>query len=553
MLVRMRSFSARSPTSSHFLSPFGTHEFFHTALLRTIRQSLDRLGTKEVVKRWSETLKRPVGEKADVAANIYKHHKKWSNVFYMKKSGLNCPGMQEFKKDLAAQERRAEGLPPLTPPTDRSGRKKVNKANTQRAAETNGTLAGYQVPAPTATTSTNGHRNGSQGVQQVTASTDSQVDQPTAAPDQNSTSAGDDDELDHQDATIVKDEENEEVMEQLKLQTSKKPKEVKKAPKPLTLNQQLQLLFAEASTPANNSASLTIREGKKKSAPPTEPAPPNEPSKDDIACYYANRKTQDVLYFMHSSGDAILGHSSRPVIDRQCALQYSEYFLEANGEKKFDVIKYGADIDESTIGGFVACISPCLRKDLPTHDIVEIDHEELRTTEIQWSMKELKDLYLLAEELQAWDVVDMITDRWHIEFHRAFPRDIENKFGVEKKFDILDFSPEFLQHVAGHDPTRLEFFSDVLVMKGKEGWKHMLKYGLEMWDEGVKKMVIEKPMHDHEPKVSVKEERYICEHFHRHDEYEGYVCYKVGDGMAQQEHMAQGRGRTLKRARVLEW
>jgi hypothetical protein len=486
----------------------------------------DRLVTKEVVKRWIEILKRPVGEKANVAANIYKHHKKWSKVFYMKKLGLKCPGMQEFKKYLAAQKGRAEGLPSLLPPTERLGRKKVNKVNTQRAVQKNGTPAGCQVTAPTTTTSTNGHRNDSQGVHQVTASTGSQVDQATAASDQNSNPAGDD-EPDHQGATIFKDGNNEEIMEQPEPQTAKKPKKVKKAPKPPTLDQQLQLLFAEASTPAKNSAGFTIRRGKKKSTPPIEPAHLSEPSKDDIARYYANRNTQDVLYFTHSSGDAILGHPSRPVIDRQCALQYSEYFLEADSEKKFDVIKYGADIDESTIGRFVACISPCLRKDLPTHDIVEIGHEELRTTEIQWSMKELKDLYLLAEELQAWDVVDMVTDRWHIELHRAFPRDIENEFGVGKKFDILNFSPDLLQHLARHDPTGLEFFTDILVMRGKEGWRHMLKYGLEMWNEGIKRIVIEKLMHDHEPKVLVKEERYICEHFHRHHEYQGYVCYKV--------------------------
>jgi hypothetical protein len=481
----------------------------------------DRLETKEVVNRWHDVLKRPVvvkadGKKTNVSANIYKHYKKWSRVFYMKKLGLKCPGLEELKRYLAAQKRIADGLPP----PDRSGRKKVDKVNAQPATQKNGTSVGQQVPAPATTTVS--PPNGSQGVQQVTASTKPQVDQPTAVSNQISDPGGDD-QLDHQDAPILEEVDNQDVMNPLEPQT---PKKSKKTPKPPTLDQQLQLLFAQTATPTKTSGAFTISKKKLNRSAAVNPTPPTRPSSSDITRYYQNRHSPDVLYFQNIDGDAILGHPSRPVINRQCALQYSEYLADMMEESPFQVIKYTSDINEVTISRFVACISPSLRGDLPSHDIVEIGQEETRFTEIQWSMKELKELYLLAEELGAWDVVDLVTDRWHAELHRAVPRRLTNEDGADLVFDILDFSPGFLEHLARRDPTGLDIFTDILVMKGEKGWEHMLKFGLESWGEGVKKMLVWKLMHDHQPKVSVEDEAYICEEFHRHHEYEGYVCYK---------------------------
>lgn len=310
-------------------------------------------------------------------------------------------------------------------------------------------------------------------------------------------------------------------------QETKKTRKPQKPQKPLTQDQKLQQLFADTPTPTSSFGGFTIQRKKTKRPAVAAATTPKCPPDDGIARYFANRNSRDVLYFKHSGGDAMLGHPSRPVLDRQCAFQYSEHLLEAAKESEQHLIVYESSIEEVTIARFVACISPSLRKDLPTHDIVEIGKEELQTTKIQWSMQELKDLYIFAEEMQAWDVVDMVTDRLHTELHRPYSRIFENEYGEKQLFDILDFSPGFMHHLAGHDPTGLDLFTDILVMKGQDGWQHLLKYGLRNWDYTIKQTLIQKLLDDHEPNVTVKDEEHICKHFHRHHEYDGYVCYKT--------------------------
>lgn len=252
------------------------------------------------------------------------------------------------------------------------------------------------------------------------------------------------------------------------------------------------------------------------------------PSAEDVARYFTNRNSVDVLHFKRSAGDSMLGHPSRPVLDLQCATQYSEYLVECvQDDSELQLVEFDDSIQGVTIARYVACVTPSLRKDLPTHDLVEVRKEELRATVIQWSMQELKELYEFALELRAWDVVDMVMDRMHAELHRPTPRMLETEDGERKAFDILDISPAFLKHLSKCDTEGTHFFIDILVMKGKAGWDHMYKYDMKLWTPKIKQMLIGKLV-SYDPMVSVRDADLICAEYHHHHAH-NWACYKEQD------------------------
>ena len=434
----------------------------------------DKLEMKAIIPLWRQLPKRKSdGENPD--KNIYKHYEKWAPKFYTEKNMVFVSRIDR-RKYLAVEK--AAGRVAPNPP-------KVKNAATK--SENNGGMGKRSSTAPPHVQS-NKIPTGAQAGRQLTASTNSQP-QPTGS-----------------------------------LTT-------------MSLDQQLENLFAQVS-PHTSSVDLFPEKKKKTQSKPITPAATTAdqtsllhgPSVEDVARYFANRNSTDVLHFKRSAGDSMLGHPSRPVLDLQCATQYSEYLGECvQDESELQLIEYDDSIQGGTIFRYVACVAPSLRKDLPTHDLVEVRKGELQATVIQWSMQELEELYVFALELRAWDVVDMVMDRMHAEVHRPTPRMLETEDGERKAFNILDISPSFLNHLSKCDAEGSHFFTDILIMKGQAGWDHMCKYGLDSWAPEIKQMLV-KTLLDIStfPMVMVPGVECMCWEYHHHPAHD-WVCYKEQD------------------------
>ncbi|KAF1914786.1 hypothetical protein BDU57DRAFT_304717 [Ampelomyces quisqualis] len=293
------------------------------------------------------------------------------------------------------------------------------------------------------------------------------------------------------------------------------------APKPSTADQKLYHLFTKVIT----SSSSAIRIARK-----CKPARDNGPVDADVVRYHANRNSKDVLYFGRAAGDAILGHPSRPVLDRQCAARSCEYLRDAlRKEPELQIIYYADGIEDLTVHRFVACVSPCVRASLPTHDLAEISRNGepfLQATQIQWSMQNLIGLYVFARQMDAAAVCDMVMDRWHKEIHRPTFRTIRDEDGEMKTFSILQFGPEFLEFLSKTDEQGLDFFTDVLIMMKRAGRDLLAAHGFWSWNAGAKNMLEKKLKKDDVPLLTSKDLDYICEQFHHHHD-NGGECYKV--------------------------
>ena len=124
-----------------------------------------------------------------------------------------------------------------------------------------------------------------------------------------------------------------------------------------------------------------------------------------------NRARDDTLSFKRNAGDARRGNPTRPVLSRALAVERCALVRDAIIEDStVDTIIHEDDIDGNTVARFIACISPASRFNLPTHDVVEISdagHQGLLATKIEWSMKELKDLYMFAHAMEDSDVCEV--------------------------------------------------------------------------------------------------------------------------------------------------
>jgi hypothetical protein len=442
----------------------------------------DKLKIKEIIPLYRQLPKR-MSDGVNPDKNIYKHYEKWAPKFYTENNLVFVSRINQ-RKYLAAEK--AAGRVAPNPP-------KVKTPKTK--SESNGGKGKKGSAAPLPAQSTNLPTN-AQVAQQLTASNNSQP-QPTGSLTN------------------------------------------------MSLDQQLENLFAQVpprphpSASRDNTSSVNLFPKKKKkqanlittaATTAAQDSRLNGPSAEDVTRYFINRSSADVLHFKRSAGDSMLGHPSRQVVDLQCATQYSEYLLECvRNDPELQLIEYNDSIKDVTIARYVACVAPSLRKDLPAYDLFEVHKGELRATEIQWSMQELKGLYEFARELRAWDVVDMVMDRIHAELHRPTPRILKNEDGHGKTFEILDFSPAFLEHLSKCDTQGTHFFADILVMQGKAGWDHMYKYDMDLWTPEIKQMLIGKLLEvSLDLMVSVWDADFICAEYHHHHGH-NWACYKEQD------------------------
>ncbi|KAH7066988.1 hypothetical protein BKA63DRAFT_557578 [Paraphoma chrysanthemicola] len=300
-----------------------------------------------------------------------------------------------------------------------------------------------------------------------------------------------------------------------------------------TLDDELRGLFAQKFN-AGHGASPSRRMNPRTILSAIRPAN-NEALKGDIARYSANWTCHDLLSFKRRPADLPYGDPARPVLDRQAAAQYSEFLREQlSHEPGLEMIEYADSVRSSTISRFVACISPTLRTDLPTHDLIEVDEDGERLllqTPIGWSMTELQELYLFALQMKCGDVCDMILDQWHEEFRRSAPQIVvDAEFGEETEFNILDISPEFLNILAVTDMSGLYFFTSLLVLK-KEGQNVLESLGVENWSDTIKLQLKEKLELRSPRLLETMHADDFCQQFHHHNhgdrQHEYYKAHAV--------------------------
>jgi hypothetical protein len=222
------------------------------------------------------------------------------------------------------------------------------------------------------------------------------------------------------------------------------------------------------------------------------------------------------------------GHPSRPILRRELGAHHSTVLRNIlKDDPTTDSIEYGDDIDASTITRFIACISPSVRSSLPTHDVAELTSDNEREfigTQIQWSMQELKNLYMFAHRLGSADECDMVVDRWYEELHRPAKRMLRTEEGEIEGLDILSFSPAFLNYVCQHDKFVLDLFTDILIIKGEDGLRVLKAYGMSNWHNDVKSMLISKLESGDITAASKNDADTVCSAYHHHGAE--HACYK---------------------------
>ncbi|CAN9428800.1 unnamed protein product [Alternaria alternata] len=169
--------------------------------------------------------------------------------------------------------------------------------------------------------------------------------------------------------------------------------------------------------------------------------------------------------------------------------------LQAEQDSTVDTIIHEDDIDGNTVACFIACISPASRFNLPTHDVVEISdagHQGLLATRIEWSMKELKDLYMFAHAMEDSDVCNMVIDRIHEELHHPWYCLRRSTTGMKAAFKLLGISPAFLNPLSKYEKEGFEFFADVLVTTVEDTLELLRTSGIGSWRHQVKRTLIEK-------------------------------------------------------------
>lgn len=248
----------------------------------------------------------------------------------------------------------------------------------------------------------------------------------------------------------------------------------------------------------------------------------------DIDRYFPNRRSTDTFHFALATGDSVLGCPTRPILDRQSGVKYCQYLRDQDSD--VEVLQYPGESHTGVIiRRFVACISPSIRAELPTHDLFENEQDGgsvLKALPTPWTMKELCDLYALAKVMGAEEVCDMVLDRWLEELHRPTPRVTCNEVGEREVFNILDVAPEFISFLSQHnDTSALNYLAEIVAGKGVAGYRMLHTHGLACWSKSWKRDIIRKLEEKELSTVVLNDAQAICKTFHHHRDEE--ECYKV--------------------------
>lgn len=84
-------------------------------------------------------------------------------------------------------------------------------------------------------------------------------------------------------------------------------------------------------------------------------------------------------------------------------------------------------------------------------EISDAGHQGLLATKIEWSMKELKDLYMFAHAMEDSDVCDMVIDQIHEELHHPWYCLRRSTTGMKAAFKLLDISPAFVNSLSKYE------------------------------------------------------------------------------------------------------
>lgn len=174
-------------------------------------------------------------------------------------------------------------------------------------------------------------------------------------------------------------------------------------------------------------------------------------------------------------------------------------------------IYYSPEIDPDTISRFNACITPALQFRLPAHVSTPSG-----TFAQQWAPSELEDLYVFAVTLAAWEVCDLVIDKWAEELRRAEPRVLEHEDGDGEVFDVLGFGPELLAFLQANDERGFNFLLNLLGGEGRKGWERLDNVGLSYWPSGVKEALLELVKGDGRIDLRGASGEEICARFHHH-------------------------------------
>jgi hypothetical protein len=251
-----------------------------------------------------------------------------------------------------------------------------------------------------------------------------------------------------------------------------------------------------------------------------------EVSQEDKQRFEANQYADEVLSFRRKARNMHQDQLNRLVVRADAALRHSTVLRDAlESDEQIGIVHYD-NIEEVTISRWVACVSPGLRASLPTLDLVEVFKEdgskELQPTLINWTMEELKNLYMFAVCLQSPDVCNLVIDRVYQEWQRPMPRMVCDEFGRTQPFDVVALDPAFVNCLAKYDAKGFNFFTDLLVMEGAHGWNKLQAFGLDDYDKMVKVTLKQKLEGDLVLPIETKDSGARCKAYHHHED--GYCC-----------------------------
>ena len=245
----------------------------------------------------------------------------------------------------------------------------------------------------------------------------------------------------------------------------------------------------------------------------------------DIGYLQANNMNKDTLDFQCKDKDgSSYGPRGSISISRASVMQYcTTIHIALLSKPSTTTINYGPAFPADTISRFAACITPTLQTRLPTHITTPFG-----TFEQQWSMSELEDLYVFAVTVGAGAVCDMVINRWIEEMRCVEPRIIQDEFGEDQIFNILDFGPELLSFLAQNDEQGSRFFLNVLIAHGEAGWVTIRDAHLGNWHEKVKKSLVEMMQNGQVIDLFSASQEIICQAFHHQGSENEKTCFTDG-------------------------
>jgi hypothetical protein len=233
-------------------------------------------------------------------------------------------------------------------------------------------------------------------------------------------------------------------------------------------------------------------------------------------------KAKDMLKFVCKASDISHGSESCIHIKRSCAVKHCEVICKALQNRPYiHTIQYGPEFSADTVSRFTACCSPLLPSGLPSHV-----NTSFGTFEQEWSMSDLEELYTFALCVGAFDICDMVIDRWHEKIQRPEPRVVTDDFGNTHIFSILQFGPELPNFPQKDDAHGFRFFLSVLASQGQAGWDLLCDTHLGNWHEEVKKELALEMSSGAMLNLVDASPEFVCEMFHHHGPQGVARCYR---------------------------